>query len=324
MPTTRRAGVEQVIDRQIAGNLFDSASHDPAPHESASYDAGAWFRETNVKLPEVVLRVAWGPPNGAPLLCLHGVGRSWRDFMPLLPAFIPGWSVVAPDLRGHGGSARTPDRYLIRDFLADVTALLRQLERPAVIYGHSLGAMLAALVAADCPDRVLAVIAEDPPSPGFLERLHETPYGPLFVAMQKLAGSTRDVSAIARQLADVVLGNAGGGRPLRLRDVRDGASIRFSARWLCDLDPAVCTPILECRWREGLDFPAVWSRIKCPTLVLAGDEASGGMLPAADAQDIINRLADGTLVEFPQIGHQIHWLAREATLRVVIGFLGSL
>jgi pimeloyl-ACP methyl ester carboxylesterase len=244
--------------------------------------------------------------------------------MPLLPAFLPAWSVVAPDLRGHGGSARMPGRYLIRDFLGDVTALLRQLERPAVIYGHSLGAMLAALVAADCPELVVAVVAEDPPAPGFLERLQETSYGPLFRAMQKLAGSTRDVSAIARQLGDVVVAHDGDGRPLRLRDIRDGASIRFSSRWLCDLDPAVYTPILECHWRDGLDFPEVWSRVKCPTLLLAGDETFGGMLPAADAREIMNRLADGTLVEFPRVGHQIHWLAREATVRAVLSFLGSL
>ena len=289
-----------------------------------SRDAGAWLREKNVNLPDVTLQVAYGPPNGPPLLCIHGVGRSWRDYMPLLPVFIPAWSVVAPDLRGHGGSARCPGQYLIRDFLGDVTALLRQLEQPAVIYGHSLGAMLAALVAADCPELVVAVIAEDPPSPGFLERLQTTSYGPLFQAMQRLAGSTRDVSAIARQLGDVVVASNMSGEPVRLRDVRDSASIRFSARWLCDLDPAVYTPILECHWRDGLEFPEVWSRVKCPTLLLAGDEACGGMLPPADVKEIMNRLADGTLVEFPRIGHQIHWLAREATVRAVLSFLGSL
>jgi pimeloyl-ACP methyl ester carboxylesterase len=303
----------------VSETPIDSGPFYPRPREG-----GDCFRETNISLPETVLRVASGPLNGPTLLCIHGVGRSWRDYMPLLPALIPAWSVVAPDLRGHGGSARTPDHYLIRNFLADMKALLRQLERPTVIYGHSLGAMLAALVAAECPDQVVAVIAEDPPSPAFLERLLETPYGPLFRAMQKLAGSSQDVSAIARQLADVVLGNDEEGRPLRLRDIRDGASIRLSARWLCDLDPAVYTPILERHWRDGLDFPEVWSRVACPTLLLAGDEACGGMLPAADARDIMDRLADGTLVEFPQIGHQIHWLAREAALRAVLSFLGSL
>jgi len=287
-------------------------------------DARTWFQEFNVELPGVNLRVARGPANGPVLLCLHGVGRSWRDYSPLLSAFMPAWTIVAPDLRGHGGSTRTPGDYLIRNFLADVLAMLKQLNEPVVIYGHSLGAMLAALAAAECPHLVRAIVAEDPPSPGFLERLHETPYGPLFRAMQKLAGSSRDVGAIARQLGEVVLREEPGRPPLRLRDIRDGASIRFSARWLCDLDPEVYTPILERHWRDGLEFPEVWSRVRCPTLLLAGDEAVGGMLPAADAREIMARLADGTLVEFPNVGHQIHWLAREATLRAVLGFLESL
>jgi pimeloyl-ACP methyl ester carboxylesterase len=236
---------------------------------------------------------------------------------------MPRWSIIAPDLRGHGASSHTPGKYLIRDFLGDVTALLQQFERPAVIYGHSLGAMLAALVAADCPDRVRAVIAEDPPSPGYLEKLHETTYAPLFRAMQQLAGTTRDVSAIARALGETVVREDAGVR-MRFRDIRDGAAIRFSARWLCDLDPTVYTPILERHWRDGLEFPEVWSRIQCPTLLLAGDEAVGGMLPAADAREIMNRLADGTLIDFPRVGHQIHWMAREATLRVLLSFLESL
>lgn len=285
--------------------------------------AACGFRERDVALPAVTLRVAYGPAHGEPLLCLHGVGRSWRDYAPLLTSLVLRWSIVAPDLRGHGGSGRTPGAYLIRDYVADIAALLEQIERPAVIYGHSLGALLAAQIAAAHPRRVRAVIAEDPPSPGFLEKLHETTYAPLFRTMQGLAGSSRDVSALARALGETVL-RSDAARPLRLRDVRDAAAIRFSARWLCDLDPEVYSPILQGHWRDGLDFPQVWSRVVCPTLLLAGDEAAGGMLPAADAHDIVNRLADGTRVDFPRIGHQIHWLAQEATLRVVLSFLESL
>jgi pimeloyl-ACP methyl ester carboxylesterase len=236
---------------------------------------------------------------------------------------MPRWSIVAPDLRGHGGSDHTRGRYLIRDYLGDVTALLQRIERPAVVYGHSLGALLGALIAAACPDRVRALIAEDPPSPGYMEKLHDTAYAPIFRTMQRLAGSSRDVGELARELGETVV-REDAGRLVRLCDLRDGTAIRFSARWLCELDPTVYTPILERRWREGLDFPEVWSRVRCPTLLLAGDESAGGMLPAADARDIIKRLSDGTLIEFPGIGHQIHWLAQEATLRVVLGFVESL
>lgn len=295
----------------------------PAPADRPHSSNAPAFRERRIALPDVTLNVAFGPDHGEPFLWIHGVGRSWHDAVPLLADLVPRWSIVAPDLRGHGSSSHTPGKYLIRDFLGDVTALLAQIERPAVIYGHSLGALLAALVAANCPDRVRAVIAEDPPSPGFLAKLNETSYAPLFRAMQRLAGTTRDVGAIARELADVVLRDDANGR-LRFRDIRDGAAIRFSARWLCDLDPTVYTPILEQHWRDGLDFPEVWSRIKCPTLLLAGDEAVGGMLPAADARDIVNRLADGTLIDFPRVGHQIHWMAQEATLRAVLAFIESL
>lgn len=295
-----------------------SASGD---RSNASY--GPAFQERSVALPEVTLRVAFGPANGEPLLLIHGVGRSWRDAAPLLAGLMPRWSIIAPDLRGHGGSKHTPGKYLIRDFLGDVTALLQQIQRPAVIYGHSLGALLGGLVAAACPDRVRALIAEDPPSPGFLEKLNETAYTPIFRTMQRLAGTSRDVSVLARELGETIVREEAG-RVVRFRDIRDGTAVRFSARWLCDLDPTVYTPILERHWRDGLDFPEVWSRVRCPTLLLAGDETVGGMLPAADARDIMNRLPDGTLIDFPRIGHQIHWMAQEATLRVVLGFVESL
>jgi pimeloyl-ACP methyl ester carboxylesterase len=183
--------------------------------------------------------------------------------------------------------------------------------------------MLGALLAAQFPHLVRALIAEDPPSPGYLEKLKETAYTPIFRSMQRLAGTSRDVGAVARELGATVIREEAG-RVVRFGDIRDGTAIRFSARWLCDLDPEVYTPILERHWRDGLDFPDVWSRVACPTLLLAGDEGVGGMLPAADARDILQRLPDGTLVEFPRIGHQIHWMAGEATTRVVLGFLESL
>jgi pimeloyl-ACP methyl ester carboxylesterase len=284
---------------------------------------GPAFQEFRIEMADVTIQVAYGPANGDPLLLIHGVGRAWRDAAPLLSALMPRWNIIAPDLRGHGGSSRTVGKYLIRDYLQDIKALLELIDRPVVIYGHSLGALLAALAAADCPDRVRAVIAEDPPSADFLARIDETAYGAIFRAMQRLAGTSRDVGAIARELGDIVVGQSTRGQT-RFRDIRDGAAIRFSARWLCDLDPAVYTPILERQWREGVDFPEAWNRVRCPTMLLAGDELAGGMLPAAAAQDILQRLVDGTLINFPRVGHQIHWMAREATLQVLLAFLESL
>lgn len=286
--------------------------------------AGRWFCEQQVRAANVTLRIARGPANGPPLLCVHGVGRAWKDYAPLLGALTPLWQVNAVDLPGHGGSERHPGRYRVGDYLVEMIALVRQFDQPVVVYGHSLGALLAGAVAAECLECVRGVIAEDPPSPGFLDRVGESSYRPVFEGMQRLAGVRDDVGTIARRLGEVVVGKAADGTPLRFADVRDAASIRFSARWLGDLDPGVYTPILERRWLEGLEFPAIWSQVRCPTLLLAADDAAGGMLPAADAREIVNALPDGILVPFPRIGHQLHWLDREGVLRAVLAFLTSL
>jgi len=47
-------------------------------------------------------------------------------------------------------------------------------------------------------------------------------------------------------------------------------------------------------------------RIRCPTLVMAGDEDP--ITPLADSQDIVNALAPGVgkLVRFPNAGHGVY------------------
>src|SRR6185436_4543741 len=91
-----------------------------------------------------------GPPHGAPLLFLHGVTRRWQDYATFLPAFLKQWQVFAIDHRGHGGSERSPSgAYLVRDYAEDLVCFLeRHLSSDAVLYGHSLGELVAVLAAA--------------------------------------------------------------------------------------------------------------------------------------------------------------------------------
>jgi len=297
------------------------------PAQSAGFSAGerhALFREVQIETGAVRLNLAVGPDNGPPLVCLHGVGRSWRDYIPMLPDLIPYWNVLCPDLRGHGKSGRASGKYLVRDYLGDIGSLLTQLDRPVVLFGHSLGALLSLAAAAEWPQRVRAVVAEDPPSESYLADIFDTTYAPLFKAMQWLAGSTQSTAVVAEELGNVVISIAEGKVPVRLADVRDGASLRFSARCLRDVDRDVYTPILSLGWLDGLAFPPLLSRVTCPVLLLRGDESQGGMLPRADAEAMLNQLVDGTLVEFPKIGHQIHWLDGGNVLRVTTAFLESI
>ena len=273
---------------------------------------------------EVPLNVAIGPPAGPPLLLLHGVSRRWQDFAPLLPTLACRWQVHALDFRGHGRSGRAPGRYLVADHARDAAALLRsEVTEPAVVYGHSLGGLAALAVAAELPERVRAVVLEDPPGPGFILGIQQTSYYAMFCGMRALAGPGRDVTAVARALADLRLPWPGVGT-VRLGDLRDATSLRFSARCLQDLDPEVLTPLVEGRWLDGYDPEAICPAVRCPVLLLRADEARGGMLPRDDAVRLTALLPDGTLIDRPGAGHLLHWLETETVLRLVVGFLESL
>jgi pimeloyl-ACP methyl ester carboxylesterase len=67
------------------------------------------------------------------------------------------YHVVAPDVRGHGDSARAGagGYYHIMDYVADLAALLKQVARGRVsLVGHSMGGSIVSYAAGCFPDRV--------------------------------------------------------------------------------------------------------------------------------------------------------------------------
>jgi pimeloyl-ACP methyl ester carboxylesterase len=114
----------------------------------------------------------WGIPDARPsVLLLHGLtsaaGTWWRIASGLADA---GYSVTAPDLRGHGASPRT-EGYRLAAYAADVAAL-----RPGgpgaggpeaggpwdLVIGHSLGAAVAVKAAESHPGWSRALLLLDP------------------------------------------------------------------------------------------------------------------------------------------------------------------
>ena len=270
------------------------------------------------------LGVLVGPASGPPLLLLHGVLRSGRDFAPLWPVLMPFWQLFVADQRGHGASQRCPGRYRVCDYAGDALALVREhLPGRPVLYGHSLGALVAAAVAAAEPERIAAIVLEDPPGPSFLNDVRGSSWYTIWTQMRDLAGSTAPVRDVALALADVSV-PAAGGRAVRLGDIRDATSLRFSARCLRDVDAGVFDALLEGRWLEDFDVGAAFAGVRCPALILRGDVALGGMLERDEAERLAGLMADGAVVDVPGAGHLIHWQAGEATERLVLGFLQSL
>ncbi|MGW5262313.1 alpha/beta fold hydrolase [Microbispora sp. NPDC004025] len=107
----------------------------------------------------------YGPEGGVPLVLLHGLGEGMADWAGVAPALAAHRHVYALDLRGHGASER-PGTYGLELMRDDVLAFLDALSLGTVdVIGHSMGGLVAYLLAAERPDRVRTLILEDVPIP---------------------------------------------------------------------------------------------------------------------------------------------------------------
>jgi pimeloyl-ACP methyl ester carboxylesterase len=263
-----------------------------------------------------------GSGSGPVLLLLHGVTRCGADWEPLFEALAENWTVIALDQRGHGASPHA-DRYLVTDYVADTGRFVREETAGSVVlFGHSLGAMVAAAVAAELPDRVCGIILEDPPFHTMGNRIAGTAWQAQFIGMKAAAEAGGSAEAITDALADIRLPVSGGGFK-RLGELRDRASLAWSAQCLSQLDPGVLTPVIEGRWLDGYDFPSLLAGLRCPTLLLQADPAAGGALTDNDAEIAVNAMSSCQHLRFPSCGHNLHRDRPESVLRAFADFANA-
>lgn len=98
--------------------------------------------------------------SGPPVLLLHGFPQTHHCWRGIVPILAEEHTVVAPDLRGYGGTTAPPggpngEGYTKRELAADLVQLTTALgiERAAVV-GHDRGARVAYRMALDHPNRV--------------------------------------------------------------------------------------------------------------------------------------------------------------------------
>ena len=265
---------------------------------------------------------ASGNRDAHPLSLLHGVTRCGLDFSPLIASLTTRFHVTTVDLRGHGGSARA-DSYLVRDYVEDIVALVRSFERPCVLFGHSLGAMAALGAAAAEPSGIRAIILEDPPLETMGRRIGETPWRALFSAMRAIAEAGGSVRDVTERLGNIEVRNTDG-RVACLRELRDAASLRYSASALLRMDPQLLTPVIDGCWLDGFDAERAARQVQCPALLLQADPDCGGALTHSDADMLSTAIRDCTRLTFARCGHQVHAMETQRVLNVVHAFASSL
>ena len=105
--------------------------------------------------------------DGPLVLLLHGFPQFWWTWRHQLVALADaGFRAVAMDLRGVGGSDRTPRGYDPANLALDVTGVIRSLGEPdAALVGHDLGGYLAWTAAAMRPKLVRRLAVSSMPHP---------------------------------------------------------------------------------------------------------------------------------------------------------------
>jgi pimeloyl-ACP methyl ester carboxylesterase len=92
--------------------------------------------------------------EGPPLVLIHGITGTWRHWERAIPILAEDYTVIAPDLLGHGRSAKPRGDYSLGAFASGVRDLLLALGHDkATVVGHSLGGGIAMQFAYQYPER---------------------------------------------------------------------------------------------------------------------------------------------------------------------------
>ncbi len=234
--------------------------------------------------------------EGPVLLLLHGTGaatHSWRDLLPLLARH---FTVVAPDLPGHGFTAQPPPGGASLPGMAlHVSRLLAELRlTPQMAIGHSAGAAVLLAMAIErkfTPDLIVAINGAIQPMAGnrifspLAKLLFLNPFAPkLFAWRAKSAGAT----------ANLLEGTGSRIEPrgvalyerLFRRQSHIAGTLAMMANW--DLE-----------W-----LSRSLSRVRVPVVLVtaAGDRA----VPPSDAFRTRQALPEARIEALPSGGHLVH------------------
>jgi pimeloyl-ACP methyl ester carboxylesterase len=236
-----------------------------------------------------------GPDRCPPLFWVHGAGGDHTHWPPQLRR-LPGLTVYAPDLPGHGRS-EGPGRRAIPDYAADVLALLDALDVERVILGgHSMGGAIAQTLALDSPKRVAGLILV-----GTGAKLRVTP--------QILDRLPDEFEAVIDTIIEMAYG--------------PGASdelISLGRRTLAACDPHV----LEGDFRacDAFDVMARLEAIRAPTLVIGG--TSDQLTPPKYVRYLAEHIPNAQLHLIEDAGHMLALEAPQQVADVVEAWVGKL
>lgn len=264
----------------------------------------AGSRTVRLRAPDGPVQVRVWPEDvdrtGSPaLLAFHGWTDSAEVFGPLTAALERRWTVVAPDAPAHGGTPLRDGPYVIADHATSAIAVLDAIgvprlagrhHRSAVAYGHSMGALTAARLAAARPGLIRGLVLEEPAR-----------------TTVRRTDSSQEMRAWMQALRS-------GDHAARVAWVRanhpDWPDVELEP-WARS-KAAVDLEHLERTADWGEPLPALLSDVRCPVLIIRGEPARGGIVSRTGARRCAAACPGGAQVLALDVGHSPRREAPEA------------
>ena len=144
------------VEAMVEGATVSADGHEPTGPRVT--------REARGSVPGDGGTLAFGmwPGAGAPVIGLHGITASYVNFVAIAEQLAGRRPLLAFDLRGRGESDKPDGPYGMSQHARDVAAAMRSFGLgPSVVVGHSMGAYVAAALAAEHPELVSALVLVD-------------------------------------------------------------------------------------------------------------------------------------------------------------------
>jgi pimeloyl-ACP methyl ester carboxylesterase len=240
----------------------------------------------------------YGSASLEPLMMLHGGAWCWQEYLSLIPSLSKRWRIYALDLRGNGRSGWVPGHYRVENFTEDNLEFVKQLNAPAVLIGHSLGGVIALMVAARCPEKVKALIIEDSPlTLDNYKRIVDSSRD-MFCLWLELKESAQSEEELSLALADKYKNYPG----------ITSAWILFFAGCLWQLDPTFFNTLLYDfdGFTKGYDYKPLLAKINCSVLFIRGEAKLGAVMTDDEVSWLEKNCSNVSCVEINGVGHLLH------------------
>ena len=249
---------------------------------------------------------------GPVLLLLHGTGAATHSWRALAPLLARDFTVIAPDLPGHGFTAAPFwPRMSLPGMAGAIAGLLDALgARPALVAGHSAGAAILAemcLQGRIAPAGLVSLNGALLPLKGVAGQVF-SPLARLFalnpLVPRVFAWHAADKAVVARLLR---------GTGSRI----DAAGAEFYARLARRSGHAGAALMMMANW-DLAPLAAALPRLAPRLLLIVG--AADRSIPPADAREIARLVPRARVIVLPRLGHLAHEEAPEPVAGEIAGF----